>query len=150
MKTKKMINRGKLLLMLSFFFVATSGFILLVSFQVRQLQRQTSTVSQASAPSSSPLRVLFPLYTYPMWYTPSSYIWDDIAATAQSVGLIAIINPSSGPGGPSDPNSDYVRGLNELQNQAQMIGYVSTAYGNRAESLVKADIDMWHKITPRG
>jgi hypothetical protein len=89
------------------------------------------------------LRIMIPLYSYPSWYSPANYIWDDVAAAAHAVPVTAIINPNNGPdGGP--PNSDYVVGLNELRtNGVTILGYVYTSYGSRDTNTVKADIDLY-------
>ena len=94
------------------------------------------------------LQILFPLYSYPDWYSPSSYIWDDIAAANATVPITAIINPANGPGG-SGPNSDYLRGMADLASGGvKMIGYVSTSYGTRSVASIEADIDLWASSFP--
>jgi hypothetical protein len=104
----------------------------------------TPTATPTSTPQpSQPLAILLPLYNYPSWYDAASYLWDDVAAANSRAPITAIINPYNGPnGGP--PNSDYVRGLNDLRTAGvTLIGYVSTNYGNRDINLVKADIDLY-------
>ena len=89
------------------------------------------------------LSILVPLYSYPSWYNPPTYLWDDVAAAANQVPLTVIINPNSGPdGGP--PNSDFVVGLNDLRSAGvTILGYVYTSYGARNITNVKADIDLY-------
>jgi hypothetical protein len=89
------------------------------------------------------LRIMIPLYVYPSWYSPASYVWDDVAAAGSKVPVTAIINPNSGPnGGP--PNTDYAHGLNDLRNGGvTLLGYVATGYGTRSIADVKADIDLY-------
>ena len=60
------------------------------------------------------LEILLPLYSYPNWWEPAKYIWDDVAAANKQVPITAIINPDSGPGG-CPPNSDYQRGIADLR-----------------------------------
>lgn len=89
------------------------------------------------------LRVLIPLYSYPQWYTPAAYLWDDVArgATQSQVPVTAIINPNNGPG-VGFPNSDYARGLSDLATGGvTIVGYVYSSYGARAPADVKSDID---------
>ena len=89
------------------------------------------------------LRILVPLYSYPAWYAPAAYVWDDVAAAAARVPVTAIINPDSGPGG-GPPNSDYEHGLAELRAAGVvLLGYVATGYGARPAADVKADIDLY-------
>jgi Spherulation-specific family 4/PEP-CTERM motif len=108
----------------------------------RRLLIVSLLVTVASARAGD-LQILFPLYAYPTWYAPATYIWDDIAAAAATVPITAVINPNNGPGG-AGPNSDYVRGVSDLAaGGVTMIGYVSTNYGNRALSAIQADIDLW-------
>ena len=89
------------------------------------------------------LRMLVPLYSYPSWYDPGSYVWDDVAAAASQVPITAIINPNNGPdGGP--PNSDYVVGLAALHDAGvTTLGYVYTSYGSRNLTNVISDIDLY-------
>mgnify|MGYP001357080129 CR=1 FL=1 len=55
------------------------------------------------------VRILIPLYSYPQWYAPAIYSWDDVARAAAEVPVTAVINPANGPG-PGFPNSDYTHG----------------------------------------
>ncbi len=100
-----------------------------------------STLSMIRDANASNLNLLYPLYSYPNWYSPESYIWDDIATATKAIRITAIVNPDNGPGLINSPNDDYQYGLTELaNNNAQMIGYVPTNYGNRNINDVKADI----------
>ncbi|MEI8341895.1 MAG: spherulation-specific family 4 protein [Verrucomicrobiota bacterium] len=102
----------------------------------------------AASSRAGDLQILFPLYSYPNWYTPASYIWDDIAAANATVPITAIINPANGPG-VSGPNSDYVKGMADLTaGGVKMIGYVSTSYGTRTLSAIESDIDLWASSFP--
>ena len=89
------------------------------------------------------LQILVPLYSYPAWYNPAAYLWDDVAAAAHDVPVTVIINPNNGPnGGP--PNSDYVVGLNDLRaGGVTILGYVYTSYGSRPLTNVQADVDLY-------
>ena len=96
-----------------------------------------------ATPADADLRILLPLYSYPAWYNPDAYLWDDVAAAATNVPIIAIINPDSGPGG-GPPNSDYAQGLADLRaGGVGLLGYVATGYGTRDAAAVKADVDLY-------
>ena len=101
-----------------------------------------AAVTSDAAPTPT-AQLLIPLYSYPNWYNPPAYIWDDVAAANSQVPVTAIINPNNGPdGGP--PNSDYVVGLNDLRSAGvTILGYVYTSYGARDINAVKADIDLY-------
>jgi len=93
------------------------------------------------------LQILFPLYSYPDWYSPSSYIWAEIASANATVPITAIINPDNGPGGP--PNSDFLHGMADLEaDGVSMIGYVSTDYGLRSLSDIESDISLYASSYP--
>ena len=93
---------------------------------------------------ATPLKILIPLYSYPTWYNPETYIWSDIAAAASQVPIMAIINPNNGPDS-QPPNQDYVRGLEDLrQAEVTILGYVFTQYGDRPIAEVKKDIDLYN------
>jgi hypothetical protein len=97
----------------------------------------------ACGSSGADLRIMIPLYSYPEWYAPASYVWDEVAAAGSNVPVTAIINPNNGPdGGP--PNDDYIHGLNDLRNGGiTILGYVATGYGTRDIAMVKAEIDLY-------
>ncbi len=96
-----------------------------------------------ATPACVRLRIMIPLYSYPNWYDPKHYIWDDVAAANGEVPITAIINPNNGPDG-CHPNEDYLHGLTDLRNGGvKIIGYVYTSYGRRPLSDVKHDIEMY-------
>ncbi len=94
------------------------------------------------ATSTSSTGVIVPLYSY-----PTNPAWEEIIqakVTNPSVPMIAIINPSNGPGTSQDLN--YSRGINSLRSAGVMvIGYVHTSYGRRSLSSVEADINAYHQ-----
>ncbi len=96
-----------------------------------------NSVQTASAATATGIMV--PLYTYP------GGTWNTVVETKKAhpdVPIVAIVNPASGPGGSRDSN--YVSGIGKLKDAGVIvIGYVSTAYTNRALSAVKGDIDKW-------
>jgi hypothetical protein len=96
-----------------------------------------NSVQTASAATAT--GIVIPLYTYP------GGTWNTVVETKKAhpdVPIVAIVNPASGPGGSRDSN--YVSGIGKLKDAGVIvIGYVSTAYTNRALSAVKSDIDKW-------
>lgn len=96
-----------------------------------------------AAVHAADIRILIPLYAYPEWYRPASYIWDDVARSASRVPITAVINPDSGPGA-GFPNSDYARGLADLAAGGVTIaGYVHSSYGLRDLQEVTHDVDQY-------
>ncbi len=100
-----------------------------------------SFVSLTQQATAAKLNALYPLYNYPNWYAPESYIWNEIGSASKDINITTIINPDNGPGLIGSPNIDYHQGLTDLaKGSANIIGYVSTNYGNRDINDVKADI----------
>ena len=82
--------------------------------------------------------ILVPAYFYPM----SGGYWDQLAAAAERVPLMAILNPDSGPGSAFDPN--YGAAVDKLRAAGgAVIGYVDTAYGTGGLTQVEADINAY-------
>jgi hypothetical protein len=99
---------------------------------------------QSQAVVGNSLKILLPLYSYPNWYDPESYIWSDVARAAQQVPIVAIINPNNGPDG-QPPNKDYERGLKDLRESGvTILGYVYTKYGDRPRQEVEQDIALYN------
>lgn len=91
------------------------------------------------------IKILLPLYSYPNWYEPENYIWQNVVLAADQVPIVAIINPHNGPDG-KPPNKDYERGLKDLrQSGISILGYVYTKYGDRPIEEVQQDIDIYGK-----
>jgi hypothetical protein len=116
---------------------------------MRRLTLLAAFLLAVASARAGDLQILFPLYSYPNWYQPASYIWDDVAAAASTVPITAIINPNNGPDGGA-PNSDYVHGMGDLAaGGVTMIGYVYTSYGNttlRPLADIKTDIDLYDQF----
>jgi hypothetical protein len=91
------------------------------------------------------LEIIIPWYVYPSHFDPSTYVWDDLAASSRP-SFTAVINPANGPE-PSGPNADYQVGLAALSAaQVNLLGYVTTRLPSvplRPIADVKADIDTW-------
>jgi hypothetical protein len=106
----------------------------------------TATAAPASAtPASSAGATIVPLYT-----PPTDGSWDTVIAAKTAhprVGVYAVVNPASGPGG--GMNSSYAVGIDKLNAAGiKVIGYVATGYGANSAAQVKADIDRWQNFYP--
>lgn len=89
-------------------------------------------------------RILVPLYVYP---TPNA--WDPLYTAIRNnptAAFTVIINPNSGPGAGTAPDSDYSAAIKTLRASAganqilELVGYVPTGYGKRSVAAVKADV----------
>jgi len=101
----------------------------------------TAPTIPSSGGCSAKTKMLVPLYVYP------GAAWDKVIEGARSVKTVAIINPSSGPGGA--PDSTYQTYMQKLHDAGvDMVGYVYTSYGARAQSAVKADVDAYASHFP--
>jgi hypothetical protein len=92
------------------------------------------------------LRMLVPAYIYPTGDGRKE--WQRLIDAASKVEIVAIANPSSGPG--SEPNFDYTTIFTEARGQGiTLIGYVSTQYAKRPIAEIKHDIDTWVEFYPQ-
>ncbi len=86
----------------------------------------------------------------PLYTNPGDASWAAVAAAKQAhpaVPVIAIVNPSNGPGGAQDPG--YTSGISQLTAAGvKVIGYVHTSYGARPASQVQSEMDQWHSWYP--
>src|SRR5437762_2098871 len=96
-------------------------------------------------PASSAAATIVPLYT-----DPGDPSWNAIIAAKMAhpkVGVIAIVNPSDGPGGSA--SSGYTSGIARLNAAGiKVIGYVATGYASKTAAVVEADIDRWKAFYP--
>jgi hypothetical protein len=96
-------------------------------------------------PATSAAATIVPLYT-----SPGHASWNTVIAAKTAhptVGVVAIVNPSNGPG--SAISSAYASGIARLAAAGiKVIGYVSTDYTNNSAATVKADIDRWRTFYP--
>jgi len=104
---------------------------------------ETSTdTGEGPAPGGT----IIPLYTY-----PTDRTWAVVAAAKlehPEVGVVAIINPDSGPGTMLDPS--YDAGITMLQDAGVVvIGYVYTSYAARALNAVETDISTYANFYPQ-
>ncbi len=95
----------------------------------------------AAFPSQA-AELLVPAYFYPNASRPRADYWAELAATAPTATITAVLNPASGPGTFADSN--YVTVIGRLQQAGgRVIGYVSTRYATRPLSEVAADINTY-------
>jgi hypothetical protein len=100
----------------------------------------------ALANPSGRLRLLVPAYIYPA--DDGRKEWQRLFAAASKVEIVAIANPSSGPG--DERNIDYAAIFTEAKSQGiTLVGYVSTDYGKRAQLEIKNDVDTWIRLYPQ-
>ena len=98
----------------------------------------TINISVDGGVPSSGVRLAVPAY-----YVPEAG-WDRIIAAAPTVGMI-IFNPDSGPGAATDPR--YTAAIASAQARGiEVLGYVATDYGHRAEADVTADINRYYDL----
>src|SRR5438309_3425645 len=104
----------------------------------------TARISFAATSGSG---VVIPLYTYP---TDGSWSASLQAKKAHpNVPIIAVINPSNGPGGSSDSN--YVQGVKNFQAAGVIVlGYVATGYASHVISSLESQIGSyknWYSVS---
>ena len=106
----------------------------------------SSTGSGGSGSTSSTAAgTIVPLYT-----DPSDSSWNAIITAAvahPTVHVVAIVNPSDGPGPSKD--SGYTSGIAALQAaNIEVIGYVATGYGSHSIASMESEIDQWKAFYP--
>ena len=85
--------------------------------------------------------ILVPAYFYPS-LDPAQSNWDEMTAAASKTNITAIMNPANGSG--SAANSDYTAAINTFRAAGgQVIGYVPTTYGARAQADVLAEVSKY-------
>jgi hypothetical protein len=90
-----------------------------------------------------PLRVLVPAYFYPIPGSP--WVRLTAAAAANPRRIVAIGNPSNGPG--SSVDSNYTAAFQSFRNTGgTLLGYVYTSYGARPIATVLSEIDAWFNM----
>ena len=95
-----------------------------------------------TAVASSSTGVIVPLYAYP------GSTWQGLIQAKEaypSVPVIAVINPSNGPGSYQDPT--ILQGVRSLQAAGiTVVGYIYTQYAARSLSLVESDIAAYRNL----
>jgi hypothetical protein len=111
---------------------------------IRPKARQAAPLEVLLLPARdlpAPLGILAPAYFDP---TPGNSGWDQLAAAARQVPVIAIMNPDNGPGAHRDPS--YVAALAEVQAAGgKVIGYVHTSYAQRSLDRVRTEIKEYRR-----
>lgn len=91
------------------------------------------------------MRLLVPAYFYPAGKGAKE--WERLLVAPEEAGVVAIVNPASGPGRRVDANYTNVS-EQAKKSKVTLIGYVSTSYGKRKTEEVKADVDQWVRFYP--
>jgi len=98
------------------------------------------------AAATPKLQLLVPAYFYPAGLGLQA--WQRLMEAASKIKLVAIVNPSSGPG--DQCNTDYSSILPAaIGTGMRVVGYVSTGYGKRRLLDVKLDIARWVEFYPQ-
>jgi Spherulation-specific family 4 len=91
------------------------------------------------------LKLLAPAYFYPAG--PGLKQWERLIQAASRVPIVAIANPSSGPG--EEANSDYTAVVGRAKRGGVLVvGYVATDYAKRPLAEVRDEIDRWARFYP--
>jgi hypothetical protein len=100
----------------------------------------------ALAGESARLRLLVPAYIYPGGEGRND--WERLFKAASKVEIVAIANPSSGPG--EQRNLDYHAIFTEAGNRGiTIVGYVSTDFAKRSQAAIEKDVDTWLVFYPQ-
>ncbi len=131
--------------------------LLLVVAMLATLLQSAAGAATKPVDKTTP-RILVPLYIYPL---PGA--WDPLYQAIRNnptAAFIVIINPNSGPGDGTAPNSDYAAAIQQLRATAapdqilELVGYVPTGYGRRSSSQVTSFVttySQWpRKLRPDG
>lgn len=91
------------------------------------------------------LTLFVPAYSYPAGQ--GLRFWDELISAADSVPIVAIANPASGPGDHRDENYSTV--LDRAKRAGiRVIGYVTTDYAKRKIADVDREVDRWIALYP--
>ncbi|HXU64404.1 MAG TPA: spherulation-specific family 4 protein [Polyangia bacterium] len=105
----------------------------------------TTTGGSTGTTTGASAGTIVPLYT-----DPTDISWTAIATAALAhpkVQVVAIVNPSDGPGPSKD--QDYVAGIASLlAANIKVIGYVATGYGSHSIASMEAQMDTWKSFYP--
>lgn len=115
-----------------------------VQVPVAALRAEVQTLS---LPAAAPTGLMVPYYLYPsdVYNNAALQAFLTLLRAYPTVPCIVVLNPSSGPGTVWDGN--YAVAIRQLQAAGAVVaGYVSSAYGARAQALVEADIRGWLSV----
>jgi len=97
----------------------------------------------AARAAAAGLALMVPAYFYPSDQSD----WDRLATAAARVPLVAIMNPSNGPGTRTTADPRYTRAIQAVrQAGGRVTGYVFTQYTRRPLAEVQADLRRYHDL----
>ncbi|KAJ5785222.1 Spherulation-specific family 4 [Penicillium pulvis] len=101
----------------------------------------SATASSTASPSTS---ILLPLYIWPTDNTTWGPVYE-AAAGNPDIEFKVIVNPDSGPGDTTYPESAYITAIAQLNSYDNVVvlGYIPTEYGTRSASDVESDISTY-------
>jgi predicted Ser/Thr protein kinase len=110
-----------------------------------QIRLQPVEEKADALPASPRIRLLVPAYFYPG--REGLQDWEKLLQASRLVEIVAVVNPSSGPGKARDPNyTSMVR--RAARAKVIAIGYVDTHYAERPLADVRADVNRWVEFYP--
>jgi len=114
----------------------------MISFRLAASIAALSTIRSALATA-----IIYPIYLYP---GDSCSAWSGfLSYTAEypTVTFYYIVNPDSGPGASSTPDSNYQACIPQLRSSANsnviLLGYVDTAYATKSTTDVEAEVTIY-------
>ncbi|KAJ5923361.1 Spherulation-specific family 4 [Penicillium verhagenii] len=104
----------------------------------------TSSAATASSTSSPSTCILLPLYIWPTDNTTWGPVFE-AASENPDINFKVIVNPDSGPGDTTYPETEYITAIAQLNSYDNVVvlGYIPTEYATRAVSDVETDISTY-------
>lgn len=113
--------------------------------RVAETAQELNPPQPAGTTPATGIRLIVPAYFYPSGKGLED--WERMNRAAARVPLIAIANPSSGPG--LEQNPDYRQAITAAERAGvQVVGYVNTEYARRPRSVVEGEITRWLEFYP--
>jgi hypothetical protein len=117
----------------------------------------TPTATPATTPTAAPVAAPAPAASgavtgtiIPLYTLPTDPSWAAVAAAKAAhpaVPVLAVVNPSNGPGSAASP--DYTAGIARLTAAGvKVIGYVHTSYGARPAAELETEMGQWQSWYP--
>ncbi|KAJ5928795.1 Spherulation-specific family 4 [Penicillium verhagenii] len=104
----------------------------------------TSSAATASSTASPSTCILLPLYIWPTDNTTWGPVFE-AASDNPDINFKVIVNPDSGPGDTTYPETEYITAIAQLNSYDNVVvlGYIPTEYATRAVSDVETDISTY-------